>query len=118
MEKYNSNTIWCARQNNPELIVQDLKEEFGLNEQDCQKVRYSLLIRGVNKWLLARRQFIELKHDVKKIVSENPKDKNLLQIYMRMQNIAKAPRWVEWPPTTTRNWGKIYEAMFIEGRHC
>ena len=118
MENFNPNTIWCARQNNPELVVQDLKKAFNLNEQQCQLVRYSLLIRGVNKWLYARRRFIKLKHDVKKMMNKNPHDKQLQEINTRMQNIAKMPRWVEWPPTTTRNWGNIEEELFIQGRHC
>ena len=118
VKKYDPNTIWSARQNNPELVVQDLKEEFWLNEQECQKVRYILLVRGINKWLLARRKVIELKHDVKEMVKDNPKDKRLLNVYMRLQEICKMPRWVEWPPIVTRNWKNIEEDMFIEGGHC
>jgi len=118
MEVFDPKTIWTARQNNPELVVRDLKEEFGLNRQECQKIRYSLLIRGVNKWLYARRKFIELKHEVKKMISNNPRDKNLKHIQEKMQNIAKMPRWVEWPPIITKNWDKINEEIFIQGRHC
>ena len=118
MEKYDPNTIWMARQNNPELVVQDLKKALGLDEQQCQIVRYSLMIRGVNKWLLARRRFIKLKHEVKDMMRENPDIKLLQHINEKMQNIAKMPRWVEFPPTTTQNWRKIEEEIFIQGRHC
>jgi len=118
MKKFNPQTIWNARQNNPELVVQDLKEEFDLDEQDCQKVRYSLLIRGVNKWLWARRQIIDLKHQVKEMVKANPKDKNLLRIYMRLHEICNLPRWIEWPPMATKNWKKIAEEIYIAGESC
>jgi hypothetical protein len=118
MEQYTPKTIWSARQNNPELVVEDLRREFRLNRVQCQKVRYSLLIRGVNKWLLARRRFIALKHEVKQMITEDPSNQALHYILGRMQNIAKMPRWVEWPPSLTRNWRNLEEEIFIQGRHC
>jgi hypothetical protein len=115
---FSPQTIWQARQNNPELVVEDLKEEFNLNGQQCQAVRYSLMIRGVNKWLLVRRRFLELKHDVKEMVKAHPENRELQLVYARMHEMANTPRWVEWPATLTHNWKNIEEEIYVAGKHC
>ena len=65
---FNFKTIVSERQNNPELVVQDCKKEFGFTEAQCETVRHILLRRGINKWLYARRKFIKLKHEVKEML--------------------------------------------------
>jgi hypothetical protein len=94
------NTIWNSQQNHPELVVQDARREFGLTDEQCEKLRFILMNRGINKWLYARILFIDLKHDVKDMLKNaTPKTteyKLLQQLNTRMQNIAKMPRWVEW----------------------
>ena len=116
--EYNPRTIWSARQDNPELIVQDLKKGFDLNEEQCEIVRKILLYRGVNKWFYARRLFIKLKHEVKEMLRADPRNKTLQYINEKMQNIAKLPRWVEFPHTTTHNWRNIEKQIVIKGKHC
>ena len=94
-------TIWNCRQNHPELIVRDISDLLGLNSEEEELIRQILLMRGVNKWFFARRLLIDLKHQIKAILKENSLDGNgrklLLQIYERLQNIAKAPRWIVFP---------------------
>lgn len=60
-------TIWQSKQNHPELVVQDCKMEFGLNAEQCERLRFILLNRGINKWLYARRLFIKLKDNIGKL---------------------------------------------------
>ena len=74
MERINPKTIWSVKQNNPNLIVQDCVKEFNLDEKQAEKLRYILLIRGVNKWLFARRKFIQLKHKVKDLMKQIQQD--------------------------------------------
>jgi len=118
---WDEKNIWSARQNNPELVVKDCQEEFNLTDEQCDKLRFILLKRGVNKWLYARRKFIAMKHELKEMLKEE-KDKERLKflhkLNEKMQNIARMPRWVEWPDTTTRNWKKIEEGIVIRGRNC
>ncbi len=119
----NEKTIWNSKQNHPELIVEDCKKEFGLNEKQCDKLRFILMNRGVNKWLYARLKFIELKHKVKEILYKSDfKDsqlrKKFKKIYEEMQNIAKCPRWVEWGKHRHKNMRKNKEKIIIKGRHC
>ncbi|NMC58060.1 MAG: hypothetical protein GYA51_01495 [Candidatus Methanofastidiosa archaeon] len=105
-EGINPKTINQVKQNHPELVVQDLKEEFNLSKDECNYVRWVLLKRGVNKWLYARRLIIDLKHQMKKLVQENESTdkskkqlkKEMLKSYERLQNIAKMSRWVTWGP--------------------
>ncbi len=100
-------SIWGCKQNHPELVVQDATMLFGLDVAQQEQLRRVLMLRGVNKWLLARRRFIDLKHHVKGLVHEfHAMDKprglakrawrELLRVYEEMQHIAKSPRWVEW----------------------
>jgi len=35
-----------------------------------------------------------------------------------MQEIAKLPRWIEWPKTTSRRWNKIEPLIEIKGKRC
>jgi hypothetical protein len=113
----NPNTIWGERQNNPELVVQDAKVEFGLTDEQCEKMREILMRRGVNKWLYARRLFIQLKHDCKEIVKHgNVVEQKLIQpLYERMQHIANLPRWVEWPARTPKKLGNITRQIVVKG---
>lgn len=94
-------SIWSSRQNHPELVVRDAVEAFGLSNDQAEHLRFILMNRGVNKWLLARWRFIQLKHDVKAMLKAStprtPHHRLLQRINERMQHIAKAPRWVEWP---------------------
>jgi hypothetical protein len=123
----NENTIWGLRQNHPELVVQDCRREFGLTEPQCERLREILMERGVNKWLLARRQFIALKHDLKETITELQKSKQvdgrilrktLLNVYGRMQNICKMPRWIEWPKQVHKDMKKNESLVIVRGRHC
>jgi len=123
----NENTIWGLQQNHPELVVQDCRREFGLNEQQCERLREILMERGVNKWLLARRQFIALKHDLKDTIRELQATKSvdgrllrktLLHTYARMQQICKMPRWVEWGKHVHKDMKKNESLIVVRGRHC
>lgn len=117
--------IWECQQNHPELVVKDLKEEFGLTESQCDFVRYTLMKRGINKWLLNRRMFIDLKHQMKHKLqpiyegefSYKQLRKEYSKIYETMQNICKSPRWVEWGPHH-KNMKKCDEEIVVKGRHC
>ena len=71
--KVNENTIWNMRENNPELVVRDCIKIFGFTEEQADILRYVLMVRGVNKWLLARRKFIKLKHKVKEMLNNERK---------------------------------------------
>jgi hypothetical protein len=113
----NERTIWSIRQNHPELVVQDCRIEFGLNDKQCDRLRFIMMSRGINKWLLARRKFITLKHDMK-ILLKNPKRLDFLKAYERMQNICKMPRWVEWPKHVHKNMRTNEIKIIIKGRHC
>ncbi len=124
-------TIWMCRQNIPELIDQDAIQEFGLDEEQAERMRKILLVRGVNKWFFARRRFIDLKHQVKDMLQQarfqyedmDMKDKKevykiLQHINEKMQNIAKLPRWIEWGTTITHDWNKIESNIIIKGKKC
>jgi hypothetical protein len=123
----NEHTIWGLQQNHPELVVQDCRWEFGLTEEQCERLREILMERGVNKWLLARRQFIALKHDLKDTIRELQKTKSmdgrelrktLLSVYARMQHICKMPRWVEWGKHVHKDMKKNESLVVMRGRHC
>jgi hypothetical protein len=123
----NEKSIWSLKQNHPELVVQDCRREFGLTEQQCDRLREILMERGINKWLLARRQFIALKHDLKKTICELQKTKQadarllrkiLLNVYGQMQHICKMPRWVEWPKQVHKHMKKNESLIVVHGRHC
>jgi len=65
--------IWNYKQNHPELIINDLKNE-GFTEEQINIVRISMLARGVNKWLKVRRDLIAykklLKHEIKQLMDD------------------------------------------------
>lgn len=80
--------------------MRDISDLFSLSTEEEELVREILLIRGVNKWLYARRLFIDLKHQIKDYIKENngKGDRRvLLRVYEKMQNIARTPRWVLFP---------------------
>lgn len=114
-------TIWGEKQNNPELVVRDAAISFGLTDEQQDELRLILMRRGVNKWLLARRHFIRLKHRVKeslKAASPRTPEHRLLQsINTEMQNIAKMPRWVEWPRGVYRA-AQGGKKCIVRGRRC
>lgn len=116
------NTIWSFRQNIPELVVQDCIKEFNLDDEQAEKLRIILMARGVNKWMLARREFIDLKHQVKEMLKGAKDDKKvhrvIQKIYVRMQNIARMQRWVEWPRSVTHKWKNIEKDIKKKGKHC
>lgn len=122
----NENTIWGMQQNHPELVIQDCKREFNLTEDQCERLRQILMERGINKWLLARLKFIDLKHDLKETVQKlnvkNEHDKELrlvvLKTYERLQNICKMPRWVEWGKYRHKNMKNNEREIIIRGRSC
>lgn len=114
----NERTIWNSQQNHPELVVKDCIKEFKLSDKHVKKLRFILMNRGINKWLYARYLFIRLKHEVKKLKLENPKDKNVAYIQEKMQNIARTPRWVEWGTHIHKKMKKNIEEVIIKGKHC
>ena len=67
-------TIWNFRQNNPELVVQDAKNAFSLNDSQCETLRIILLARGVNKWLKVRRDLIAYKKQIKHMIKQKQAD--------------------------------------------
>jgi len=111
-------TIWNSQQNHPELVVMDCIKEFKLSKEQANRLRFILLNRGVNKWLFARYLFIRLKHKVKKMKKENPKDKNIAYIQEKMQNIARMPRWVEWGTYVHKKMKNNIKEISIQGKHC
>jgi hypothetical protein len=122
MTEINEKTIWGSKQNHPELVVQDCKEEFGLTDEQCEKLRFILMNRGINKWLYARVKFIDLKHDVKDKLKAAPIKSEiyylLQEINARMQNIAKMPRWVEWGKVRHKNMRQNEREIVVKGRPC
>lgn len=123
LDKINPYNIQSCRQNIPELIVRDCIREFGLDEEQAERMRTILLVRGTNKWFFARREFIRLKHEVKEMLkskeypyNESNVHRTVEKIYVKMQNIAKLPRWIWWPNTITHKWKKIEDKIIIKGR--
>jgi hypothetical protein len=120
MDGVNERTIWSERQNHPELVVRDAVAAFGLTEDQAQTLRFILMRRGINKWLLARRQFIRLKHEVKDMlkasVIRTERHRLLQAINERMQHIAKMPRWVEWPVGTGCHADRDEPLVVVKGR--
>ena len=116
--------IQSCRQNIPELIVQDCIKEFDFNEEQAEKLRMILLVRGVNKWFYARRRLIKLRLQIKEMIKSKDgpygrKDlhKVIENIYVEIQNIAKMPRWIYWPKTITHKWFNIERKIIIKGKH-
>lgn len=110
-------TIWGSRQNHPELVVSDCRKEFGLTDEQCAKLRFIMMNRGINKWLYARRLFIHLKHQMKANL-KTPNRKNYLKAYEKMQNICKMPRWVEWGHRAHKNMKTNEAEIIIKGKPC
>lgn len=115
-------SIWSCKQNHPELVVQDLAEQFDLDEDEQRYVRFSLMRRGVNKWLYARRQFIQLKHEVKYLMKDAEEGTDryelLQELNEKMQHIAKTPRWVEWPTKVHSQRKTDEQEVVVRGEMC
>jgi len=122
IDMIDQNSIWGQKQNHPYLVVEDCRNEFNLTEEQCERLRFFLMNRGINKWLLVRRRFIRLKHEVKDMLLESEprteRYKLLQYINEKMQNIAKMPRWVEWNTYIHKKRAKDEEEIIIKGRHC
>ena len=128
----NEKNIWQLRQNVPALIVEDCRSEFHLSDIECERLCEILLERGVNKWLYCRLLFLDLKHDVKKLLSVahtvdrhcGMKSRNsgayqiLQHINSRMQNIAKTPRFVVWGKKPHKHMANNRKEIEVRGRHC
>lgn len=117
------NTIQSFRQNIPELIVSDCIKEFNLDDEQAERLRIILIARGVNKWFYVRREFIRLKHQIKDMLKSKDgvygdiRVHRIIEgIYIRMQNMAKMPRFVEWPRTLTHKWSRIERDIKIKGK--
>lgn len=122
MEGIDEKTIWNSQQNHPELVIQDAREAFGLTENQCQELRFILMNRGVNKWLYARLLFIDLKHDIKDWLKasevKTERYRLLQEVNMRMQNIAKMPRWIEWGNHRHKHMKNNRREIVIKGKSC
>jgi len=120
LDEMTPENIVSYRQNNPELVIRDCIEEFGFDEKECDRMRLILMARGINKSLLARRKFIALKHEIKECMKESKINTVEYKIYSRlnerMQNIAKLPRWVEFPKSITHNLKNIERDIIIKGK--
>lgn len=117
----NEKTICGSRQNHPALVVEDARTELNLNDDQCEKLRFILMNRGVNKWLYCRLLFIQLKHDVKKKLRNSEVGSAEFRVYqdmnIAMQNIAKTPRWVEWGKRAHHNMKNNMREIKIYGKH-
>lgn len=122
MSEINERTIWNSRQNHPELVVMDARAAFGLDDAQCEHLRFILMNRGVNKWLFARTRFIDLKHDFKDWLKElppgTPLHKKVQAFNARMQHIAKCPRWVEWGTRVHRRMRENEREIVVRGKPC
>jgi hypothetical protein len=88
--------------------------------------------RGVNKWLYCRLLFLDLKHDVKKLLhtaqgvdevygvkSKNSASYQILQfVNSRMQDIAKTSRFVVWGKKPHNKMKNNRAEIEVRGRHC
>ena len=124
-------TIWNFKQNNPELVIEDVKEYLELNEEQCEMLRTIMLARGINKWLKVRRDLIaykkQIKHEIKEIekrkfkLKQEMKDfgyservyreylaykevhKKLMQIRGDLKGLCMTDRWQIWSKSTSRD---------------
>ena len=99
-------TIWNFRQNNPELIIQDLGLYLDLDDEQKELVRKVLLARGVNKWFKVRRDLIaykkQMRNTIKALYSEhNKENKELIKLAESVRHnlkvLCKTDRWQIWP---------------------
>jgi DNA mismatch repair ATPase MutS len=124
-EGMDENNIWGVRQNHPELVVNDLQDELNLTPEQCDFVRYTLMKRGINKWLYNRRQFIDLKHRMKEKVKEayhgkvsyKQLRKDYEKAYAEMHEICNNPRWIEFG-SLHKKMTKCDEEIVIKGKRC
>lgn len=125
----NRNNIWNYKQNNPELVVQDIKEYLNLTPEQCDGIRKILMARGVNKWFKVRRDLIAYKKIVKKQLMEVEVEKidlkekmkvegfneklyrqfsikkevmkTLMNIRGTLKKMCMTDRWQQWKPSTS-----------------
>jgi len=88
----NEKNIWNYKQNHPELVIKDCKN-FGFTDEQLNILRYSMLCRGINKWLKVRRDLIAykkiIKHKIKKLNNEIIETKELLKRDPHNTNLKK-----------------------------
>ena len=87
--------IWLYEQNNPRLVVDDLKEVYP--DIDPTVVERSLMARGINKWLKVRRDLIAhkkaLRNEIKKIQRVLPDIKrDLSAIYAHPSQVERGEK--------------------------
>lgn len=72
--------IWNYEQNNPSLVIKDLKEVYP--DIDEKVIEKSLMARGINKWLKVRRDLIahkkSLKNEIKDLMKKIITHKTIL----------------------------------------
>ncbi|MEK6878430.1 MAG: hypothetical protein AABY22_02420, partial [Nanoarchaeota archaeon] len=100
--------------NHPELVIRDLREYLGLDEEKLEFVRKVMLARGINKWLKVRRDLIAYKKSLRntiketqKELSENPSELQKIKLKERLKFTSNArgvlkglcmtERWQIWP---------------------
>jgi hypothetical protein len=102
------------------MVVRDLQKAWNLNEVQAEYIRYVMLTRGINKWMYARRKFIDLKHIVKRRMKQAEIGSDRFHIYEelneKMQHIAKTPRWVEWPKTIHNSLENAQKEVIVKTR--
>ena len=129
-EKYlKKKTIYSEKQNYPELVVEEIMEEFNLNKYgpSYRNRLYSILLKtGVNKWFFVRKLLIRLKivyrekindihaelmqmkkqkvwkkSDTKKYHTLKGELRAYTEIRKELMLLCNTPRWVVW------NWKKV-----------
>ena len=105
----------------PELVVQDAKHKFHLTEEQAEDMRDILRTRGVNKALLQRRLWIDVKHAVKArmVMAKHQGFKELAKelqfLNMHMQTVAKLPREVRWDTRADRSAKRSTSSVRVQG---
>jgi hypothetical protein len=89
--------IWLYRQNDPKLVVRDLKEVYP--DIDETVVERSLMARGINKWLKVRRDLIahkkSLKNEIKALMLEISEHKaKLKEVYTTNKQVISGEKTV------------------------
>ena len=117
-EPITESTIWSTKSYHPEYVIEDARIELGLSADQCAKLRFILLKRGVNKALYCRFLFICLKHRLKGLLfGSKPITRiDMLKVYARMQEITKVSRWIEWDQHIHKKMKDNIEKCIIKGK--